>query len=216
MGARTALGGRYAGPNLRVAITGNMGSGKSSLATLLRERGAGIVDADERAAHLLESDGNLVGQLADAFGDDLVDDHGRLDRRKLAHRAFSNDETRQHLDRLLRKPLERLLWETMDQLASTARIVILDAPLVFEWGIESHFSALIVVTVDSETALLRLQDRGVSEDEARRRRSAQWPAERQSELADFVVDNNSDLTNLEAQADVVWQALQDRVREGMA
>jgi dephospho-CoA kinase len=200
------------GAVLRIAITGNMGSGKSSLANLLRARGAQVVDADAMARQLLASDEPVRRALANTFGADLLDSNGLLRRDLLAERAFVNDAARQQLDELIREPLEELLFRSLEKAAETNRVVILDAPLLFEWRIEARFDVVIVVTSSTKNALQRLQRRGVCAEQARRRRSTQWPNKQQVELADIVINNDQDLTHLAAQADQAWALIQDRIQ----
>jgi len=200
------------GAVLRIAITGNMGSGKSSLANLLRARGAQVVDADAMARQLLASDEPVRRALANTFGADLLDSNGLLRRDLLAERAFVNDAARQQLDELIREPLEELLFRSLEKAAETNRVVILDAPLLFEWRIGARFDVVIVVTSSTKNALQRLQRRGVCAEQARRRRSTQWPNKQQVELADIVINNDQDLTHLAAQADQAWALIQDRIQ----
>jgi dephospho-CoA kinase len=143
------------GAVLRIAITGNMGSGKSSLANLLRARGAQVVDADAMARQLLASDEPVRRALANTFGADLLDSNGLLRRDLLAERAFVNDAARQQLDELIREPLEELLFRSLEKAAETNRVVILDAPLLFEWRIEARFDVVIVVKSSTKNALQR-------------------------------------------------------------
>ncbi len=198
-------------PGLRVAVTGNMGSGKSSFASFLGARGARVVDADSVARQLLASDPGVRQTLADAFGQDLLTGDGHIRRDLLAERAFADESSRRRLDDLIREPLEKLLFIELAEAAAVSPLVILDAPLLFEWGIESHFDVIIVVASSSDNALAHLLRRGVSREQAVRRRAMQWPQHKQVERAHIVIDNNQDLAHLEQQADTTWIALQSRL-----
>jgi dephospho-CoA kinase len=164
------------------------------------------------ARQLLASDEPVRRALANTFGADLLDSNGLLRRDLLAERAFVNDAARQQLDELIREPLEELLFRSLEKAAETNRVVILDAPLLFEWRIEARFDVVIVVTSSTKNALQRLQRRGVCAEQARRRRSTQWPNKQQVELADIVINNDQDLTHLAAQADQAWALIQDRIQ----
>ena len=192
---------------MRVAITGNMGSGKSSLATRIGQRGAAVVDADHCARELLEKDRSLQQALAAAFGLDVLDATGQMNRGLLAERAFRDDASCALLDRLIRDPLERLLWATIDAAAATNEIVLLDAPLLFEWGIDDRFDVVIVVTSSVDCAMERLRVRGIDPDQATRRRARQWPASRQIEKADIVVENDGPLSHLDEVAGDIWKEI---------
>ncbi|MBT3344839.1 MAG: dephospho-CoA kinase [Gemmatimonadetes bacterium] len=192
---------------MRVAITGNMGSGKSSLATRLGQWGAAVVDADRCARELLETHESVRQVLAAAFGRDVLDENGLMRRGLLAERAFSDEASCKLLDRLIREPLEKLLWSSIDEAASEHEIVILDAPLLFEWGIEDRFDVVIVVTSSVPRAMERLQERGIDVEQAARRRAQQWPASRQIQHADFVVNNDGPLSHLDEEAREIWRRL---------
>ena len=188
-----------------VAVTGNMGAGKTTLARMLEGFGARRVDADLLARQVVDESPDLRRRLADAFGRDLLDDEGGLDRRALARRALADEEGRRRLEELVRPELEPRIWQALETAGTGGGIVLLDAPLVFEWGLQDRFDAIVLVTTEPGIATERVaRDRGLGPEEVRQRRSAQQAA---VEGADFEVRNDGDLGDLRRQAGQVWEDL---------
>ena len=148
--------------------------------------------------------------MAASFVADLLDDNGQIRRQLLAERAFADEASSRQLDGLIRKPLERAIWSAVETAAAEHDLVVLDAPLLFEWGIQDHFDLVIVVISSPATATARLQQRGLSMEQIERRRARQWPADRQVAAADIVIDNDGSLSELAVHAQVLW----DRLCEG--
>ena len=195
-----------------VGITGGMGSGKSSLARLLTERGAILVDAD-RITHRVLGGEEVIQALREALGEDIVDARGDLDRSEVGRRAFSSEENWRLLNRIVRPPLAAALWGEVERAVkmSEGKIVVVDAPLLFEWDSQERFDAVIVVDAEEALCIERAKQRSkFSEEEIRQRMAYQMPAERKREKADYVVDNDGDLDQLRRQVDRVWRELRDR------
>ena len=194
-----------------VAVTGNMGAGKTTLARMLEGFGARRIDADLLARQVVDASPDLRRRLADAFGADLLDEEGGLDRRALARRALADEEGRRRLEELVRPELEPRIWQALETAGTGGGIVLLDAPLVFEWGLQDRFDAIVLVTTQPGIATERVaRDRGLRPEEVRQRRSAQLAA---VEGADFEVCNDGDPGELRRQAGQVWEGL-GRMRDG--
>jgi dephospho-CoA kinase len=194
---------------MRVGVTGGMGSGKTSLAGLLAARGAQVVDADRLTHQVIERPA-VREALKDAFGADLEGADGQLNRRELGHRAFADENTWRRLDQIVRAPLEAELWQQVAHAESVGgqRVVVVDAALLFEWGVQDRFDALVVVVADEATRLRRVAARlQLTKEEARRRLQRQVAPGEQTRQADFVVCNDGSLADLELAADRVWQHL---------
>lgn len=191
-----------------VAVTGNIGSGKSTFAACLRECGAVVVDADAEARRVVDESQALRQELADAFGSDLLDSDGVLDRRALAARALGDAESRQRLERIVRPHLEPRLYRALQQ--SDADHVVLDAPLVFEWGIQDWFDRIYWIRTADATAAARVSSsRGMSTDEVAQRRAAQIRHDHIDDDRVIPVDNNGSLDDLRATARQLWTDLSD-------
>ena len=193
-----------------VAVTGNMGAGKTTLAAMLEDLGARRIDADALARQVVDESEDLRCRLAEAFGEDLLDGEGRLDRRGLARRALADEEGRQRLEELVRPELEARIWEALREGEAGGGIVLLDAPLVFEWGLQDRFDAVILVNTESGLATQRVaRKRGLAPEEVRQRRALQQNDTPEGSV-DYEVSNNGDLGSLRSQAARVWEGLEQR------
>ena len=192
-----------------VGITGGIGAGKSMLAEMLAERGARRVDADQIAREVAEIP-DVIKQLQEAFGADILDTVGNLDRRELGRRALKSTQESQRLEDIMRPPLATAIRRRLDQEVAKVGngIVIFDAPLIFEWGIEEYFDRIVVVDAEEERRLARVQRRsGLPEREIRDRMARQMKSQEKIIRADFVIQNNEDLAALEEQAFRLWGQL---------
>lgn len=196
-----------------VALTGGIGSGKSTVASLLAARGAVVVDADAIARLVVEPGMPAFVQLVERFGEGIVAADGTLDRPALAAVAFSDDDNR--------KALGEITWpaigkETERQIADAGddAVVVCDIPLLVESKAAGArpYAAVIVVEAPRELRLDRLVLRGLTRDDAEARMAAQATDEQRREVATQLVDNAGDLASLEAQVDEVWADLL-RIRE---
>jgi len=191
-----------------IGLTGGIGAGKSSLARALERRGARLVDADRIAHEVIETP-EVRARLKTAFGADVEGEDGQLDRRRIGRRAFASADALQLLTEIVRPALEPEIWQRAQEAgaADPAVAVIVDAPLIVEWGIHDRFDVLIAVSADDEARRTRVAERGLSEAEWQRRSAAQLPPADKAAVADHVVDNSGSLAQLEAAADRLWGML---------
>ena len=195
-----------------VGLTGQMGAGKSTLASLLAERGALVVDAD-RIGHEMLTRPAVKRGLAEAFGADILDDDGRVDRPALAQRAFADADAVSLLNQIVGGPLSDELWSRVsDDKGGGDRIAIVDAALLVEWGMHDRFDAIVVVTVgDDETVLERLErGRGLARRDVEQRLGAQGAVDDKVAVADYLIPNDGDLASLATRAVALWQELDHR------
>lgn len=199
---------------LHVGLTGNIGSGKSTVARLLQELGAELIDADQLARQAT-ADPAVLERIRTVFGDEVVV-NGALDRAALARIVFADDEQRQQLNAIVhpwvRAESERLLEAYR---AQGAQVVVQDIPLLYETGQGDRFDAVIVVSAPLELRVQRVGERsGLSAEEVRRRDAAQWPLDRKAALADFVIDNSGTAEQLEAAVKRTWRELVNELPPG--
>lgn len=195
-----------------VGLTGGIGSGKSTVARMLAERGAVVVDADAIAREVVEPGQPALAALVEAFGPEILQPDGSLDRTELAARAFVTDETRKQLEAITHPAIGE---EFLRRVAAAPAdgIVVHDVPLLVESTRGFEYGAVIVVEAPRELRLLRLEARGVSRADAERRMALQAGDEARRKVATWVVDNSSDLADLEHQIAAIWPQLEERARE---
>ena len=187
-----------------VALTGGIGSGKSTVSALLAERGALVVDADAIVRELQAAGQPLLGQLAERFGPEIIRPDGSLDRAALAAVAFTDDAALADLNAIVHPAVRAEMARRVEAAAGTDQVVVMDIPLLTVHS-GYDYAAVLVVDVPVETAVQRLVEaRGMDEADARARIAKQITREERVALADRVIDNSGDRAALEAQVDDVW------------
>lgn len=194
---------------LLVGLTGNIGSGKSTVAQMLSERGATIIDADVLARRAVEHGTAAYDKIVARWGQAILTPDGHLDRAALRRIVFGDHEQLEELNQIVHPEVERLRTRLVEQARKRAdRIVICDIPLLFERHMTDRFDRIILVDAHRAVRLERLvKDRGLNETEAMEMIAAQMPAELKRARADFVLDNDGTLTHLERRVHDVWTTL---------
>jgi dephospho-CoA kinase len=182
---------------LLVGLTGGIGSGKSTVAALLRQRGSVVVDADVIARQVVEPKTPALAALVDRFGEQILGSNGKLDRAKLAELAFATEESRRALEAITHPAINEEFTRQM-LAAPPDAIVICDVPLLAESDQARNRGYPVVIVVESpiEVRLDRLEQRGITREDAWRRISAQASDEERRELATILIDNSGDLSAL--------------------
>jgi dephospho-CoA kinase len=196
---------------LLVGLTGGIGSGKSTVARMLEERGAVVFDADLLAREAVEPGTPGHTAVIERFGADVLAPGGELDREALASIVFADPSARRDLEQIVHPEVRRLFAEGSEAYHDTDRIVVFSAPLLVESGMHTAFEILVVVSATAATQIERLlRQRGMSEAAIRARIDAQAPLEDKAAVADFLVDNGGTLAELESQVERLWHDLSAR------
>ena len=194
---------------LQVGLTGNIGSGKSTVARLFAERGAVVIDADADARRATANP-VVLREIAATFGQDLVTD-GKLNRTRLGAVVFADPAARARLNAVVHP------WVSREREARVAAlnagtpppaVIVHDVPLLFEVGLEAEMDKTVVVDAPLTLRLARAAARsGLTPDELRARDAAQLPPAEKVRRADFVLRNDGDMAALRRQVDDLWQKL---------
>ena len=189
-------------------LTGNIGSGKSTVARLLAGRGVPVVDADQLAREVVLPGQPALREITARFPG-VVSPDGVLDRKALGARVFADAEERRALNAIVHP---RIASESADRMARLSaaghRLAVYEAALIVENGMQAGLDGLIVVTAPLEVQLKRLLLRdGLAEPEARARLAAQLPQAEKARLADFVIDNAGPQEALVAQVEALLRFL---------
>lgn len=196
---------------LLVGLTGGIGSGKSTVARMLEERGAVVFDADLLAREAVEPGTPGHTAVIERFGADVLAPGGELDREALASIVFADPSARRDLEQIVHPEVRRLFAEGSEAYHDTDRIVVFSAPLLVESGMHTAFEILVVVSATVATQVERLmRQRGMSEPAIRARIDAQAPLEDKAAVADFLVDNEGTLAELQSQVERLWHDLSAR------
>ena len=195
------------------ALTGGIGSGKSTVAGLLVRRGAVLIDSDVIARQVVEPGQAALAALVERFGPGILGGDGRLDRAQLAAVAFADEAARADLEAITHPAIGEEFTRRLRDAPPDA-VVICDIPLLAESAAarERGYDLVIVVEAPPDVRLARLEARGVRRADAERRMAAQARDEERRALATYVVDNSGDLAALERRVDEVWRDLEARGR----
>lgn len=192
----------------RVGLTGAIGSGKSTVAGLLAARGAVVLDADAITRELQRPGQPVYRRIVERFGNGVVGPDGSLDRQALARVVFADETALANLEAIVHPAVREVIAERLAALASSDAVAVLDVPLLVESG---HYEVDGVVVVDCppEVSVRRLvEQRGMSEDDARARLARQVQRHDRLAAADVVIDNAGPPEALEPQVDGAWRWIQ--------
>jgi len=199
---------------LKVGLTGGLACGKTTVAEVLREQGCEVLDAD-RLGHLaIEPGGPAYQGVLDAFGADLLDENGKIRRPLLAQRVFQQPEQLARLNSLVHPAIIAQVEERCHDFRrrQPRGILIVDAALIFEAGMDRRFDKVVVVDCDPERQVARFVGKGLgSEEEARRRMAAQLPRAEKNNRADFVLDSSGSLEETRQRARELFETLSKHV-----
>ena len=200
---------------LLVGLTGGIGSGKSTVAGMLEERGAVVLDADALARAVVEPGTPGHDLVVERFGANILAPGGDIDREALASIVFADPAARRDLEAIVHPEVRRLFAEECERYAESNAVVVFSAPLLVETGMHTAFQVLVVVSVSVETQIERLmRDRAMGEEQIRARIDAQLPLEDKAAVADVLIDNEGSREDLERQVDLIWSDLAERATAG--
>ncbi len=198
---------------LVVGLTGNIGSGKSTVAGILEARGVPLIDADLLAREAVAPGAPALAAIAERFGRSVLTPAGALDRAALRAIVFANPADRASLDAIVHPAVKALRDARLADLrARRAPVVVCDIPLLFETGLDREVDVTVLVDAPLDVRLARiLRNRGLSRDEALAMAAAQLPAEDKRARADYVIENDGSIEELRERVNAVWTAI-DRDR----
>jgi dephospho-CoA kinase len=189
---------------LRVGLSGGIGSGKSTVAKRLAEHGAVVIDSDKLAREVVEPGTEGLAQIVEAFGADVLDEHGALNRGALAAKVFTDDTARRTLNGIVHPKVGARTAELIAGAAQDA-VVVHDVPLLVENGLAPAYHLVLIVHADQEDRVHRLVTaRGMPEQDARNRIAAQADDEQRRAVADVWLDNSGTPDLVLAAVDELW------------
>jgi len=186
-----------------IGLTGGVGCGKSTVASILKEHGIPVLDTDVVAHELLETGNHIQEQVIAAFGETFRNGSS-VDRKKLGKLVFSDQEALKKLNAIMHPEIFRRMRQWLDQVLANNQRAVVEIPLLYETGAQRWCDKVVVVASDEPVTLQRLSRRGWSEQKARARIKAQWPLDEKVKRADAVIWNNGDLETLSLETMKIW------------
>jgi len=184
-----------------IGILGGIGSGKSSAAAEFARLGCGIVDADLIVGELLEEE-TIIRKITQLFGDDILLSNGKIDNSRLSEKVFGNDENVAKINNIIHPPVLARSDELIVKLNSCEKVkaIVLDMPLLAEVGWHKLCDKLVFVDCKPEIRAQRTDKKGVfSKNQLKKRENFQISLDIKAKIADYIIDNNSDLSALAEQ-----------------
>ncbi len=190
---------------VRIAITGGVAEGKTTVLQLFQQRGGHTISSDALVASLLRPGTDLWSQLVKEFGEAIRGENGELDRAHLALIAFGEASRRRRLNQLLHPAVVEAMRTMLKE--STATAVFVEVPLLIEVGLQGEFDRIVVVQATPALQKARLIARGVPPELARQILRAQLPTCAKVPFADWVIRTHRTLAEVDRQVDRIWTAL---------
>jgi len=192
---------------LKVAITGGIGSGKSSVCEIIHSKGYPVIYADDISKEILSTDKSVQDKIVTEFGKESF--HNNLPNTKyLAEKVFSDPKKINRINSILHPPTIEKIKNLMEKKLSKSEMVFIEAALIYEAEMEDMFDYIIVVAAPEETRISRtIESKGIDRSETLKRIENQMPEEKKKKLADFVIENDGTIDQLKIKTDFILSIL---------
>ncbi|RJR50174.1 MAG: dephospho-CoA kinase [Desulfobacteraceae bacterium] len=199
-----------------IAVTGGIASGKSTVSRMLEQMGAPLIDLDVLARHVVEPGKHAWKEIVDYFGEGVLLQDGRIDRKKLSNIVFRDQEKRKKLESLTHPRILDEMYRQVDEIASRDpnAIIQVGIPLLFELNLQYRFHKTLLVYARREVQQKRLMERdGISESSADDILDSQMPIDEKFDRADFVIRNEGTVEETREQVEALWIQLKEEQRK---
>lgn len=187
---------------LKIGITGGTGSGKTSVCKHLRDKGFQVIDSDAIARTILEKDSDAYNVVVSHFGESILKSNGEINRQDLGSIVFDSPEDLNFLQSVVTKKTVESVINIFDTIVPEKKIIFLDAPILFEVGLDKYVDMVWMVFAPRDQRMNRLAKRdGISDYEIEKRMAAQMPEEKKQKLSDIIILNDGTLDELHLRVD---------------
>lgn len=199
---------------IRIALTGGIATGKSTVARMFTELGAVVLDADQAARQVVKPGSECSRKLLSLLGPDCFDQDGELKRREVRERIVADERVRQEVSSILHPYIMEAMetaWREQHNASGGRSVVILDIPLLFEKQLEDRFQLIILAHAPRDLQITRLVARdGVSPAQAEKTLFMQWPIDDKRALSHVIIDNSGSLEETRRQVLSVWRKITEQ------
>lgn len=196
---------------ITVGLTGNIGSGKSTVARYLEKLGARIIDADQVARAVVTPGKPALTEIVEHFGSTVLNPDGTLNREKMAAIIFADPSARAKLNSITHPRIGAAIRQEIERRRQDTEVLVLEAPLLIEAGLQQGLDEIWVVKISEEEHLKRVRARdNLTTEEAMARLKAQLPQEEKLKYADRVIDNSGTPEQTKKQVERYWNALLEK------
>jgi len=195
---------------LKIGLTGGIGSGKSEISKFFGSWGAFIFDADKEAKIIIDKNEQAQQDIINEFGSDVINAENIIDKKKLARIAFQDEFHQLQLNSIIHPFVFKKIDHTFEKVKLNKKYkgFIVDAALIYESGADTHMDYVIVITSLLRFRTERVMSRGnISRDDFMKRIALQWTDEDKEHMADFTIQNNSDLKSLEKESKKIFDSI---------
>lgn len=198
----------YKNKIMKIGITGGTGSGKSSVCRYLEDMGFQVIDSDAIARQILENDSDAYKTVVSHFGKSILSSNGEINRKVLGSIVFASSEELDFLQNVVTKKTIEKVIQIMHTIVPEKKFVFLDAPILFEVGLDKYVDRVWMVLASREQRIKRLSKRdGISDFEIEKRMAAQMPEDEKKKLSDDIILNNGTLYELHLRVDELLEDL---------
>ena len=190
-----------------IGLTGQIGSGKSTAANILKSFGAIIIDADKIGHLVVERSKELQTKLQKAFGDDIIGKTGKINRKKIAERAFVNEKTKRNLNSIVHPYLLKELQIQIKLHQKKRRVIVIDAALLLDWSYDKKVDYVLVIHTSLEKRIKRLTARGFSRSDVIARQRSQLPYREYQKRSNKVILNGGSQAELNRKLLKLWRSI---------
>lgn len=198
-----------------IGLTGGIGSGKSTVAALLREKGLEVIDADAMARMAVSPGSETLRKIVQVFGPDVLNEDGSLNRRTMSDQVFKDSKLLLALEQIVHPRVQELTQKKRAELAAAGAVMAFyDVPLLYEKKMDGQFDSVVVVASGEDQQIERVMMRSaITRDEVVRRIAAQMRLSEKVKRADFVIHNDRDVLHLRQQVDDLLKKLNYQPQE---
>lgn len=204
---------------LIVGLTGGIVGGKSTIASMFKDLGAKIIDADKLGHSVILPHRPAWKKIVNLFGKDILRNNLTIDREKLGKTVFTNQTLLKKLNEITHPEIIKMIKKEIDLVKNTThnqgKILIIDAALIYEAKIDRLMDKIVVVYINEDEQVKRLTERNnLSKEEALQRIKSQIPMKEKVKMADYVIDNSSSLNKTKKQVEKIWEELMSLADSG--